>query len=84
MTVKEIMTQWLKDNGYDGLFAPGECACAANDLMPCCESCEWCEPGYVQGPDPDGECDFMLGASKPKTEQTNTERERQSNEEEKA
>jgi len=35
MTVRTIVTQWLRANGYDGLYVPGECCCNLNDLMPC-------------------------------------------------
>ena len=35
MTVKEIVVKWLKDNGYDGLFECGECACKIEDIAPC-------------------------------------------------
>lgn len=48
MTVKEIMIEYLKANGYDGLFnRGGECGCQIDDLAPCCESFEYCEPGYL-------------------------------------
>jgi len=47
MTVKEIVTKYLKENGYDGLcHAECECACELGELMPCDEPCEECEPGY--------------------------------------
>lgn len=47
MTVKEIMREWLKSNGYDGLCSPGYCGCDLDDLMACCsESVTMCEPAY--------------------------------------
>ena len=47
MTVKQIVTQWLKENDYDGLVnLDQECGCRAIDmcLMEC--GCENCEPAY--------------------------------------
>jgi len=52
MTVRDIIMQYLQDNGYDGLFYPGECACVIDDLMPCEGDCGECEPGVlVEGDD---------------------------------
>ena len=34
MTCKDIIVQYLKDNGYDGLAGDG-CGCALKDLGPC-------------------------------------------------
>ena len=46
MTVKEIVLQYLKDNGYDGLYYD-ECGCSLDNLMPCgCEKDE-CKPGHL-------------------------------------
>lgn len=47
MTVKEIITDWLKKNGYDGLCTE-ECGCQLGDLGPCClsENILSCVPGY--------------------------------------
>ncbi len=46
MNVKEITEQYLKANGYDGLYNEnGECGCERGDLMPCdCSGIEDCEP----------------------------------------
>lgn len=61
MTVCEIVTQWLKDNGYDGLYAPGECCCSLDDLMPCGGSL-WdpgdCRAGHVVPCPGSEECEF--------------------------
>ncbi len=47
MTIAEIVKDYLKREGYDGLYQSGECACLADDLMPCCEdSIADCEAGY--------------------------------------
>jgi len=52
MTVRDIIQGWLRDNGFDGLFNPGECACLIADLMPCEDYIARCEPGYK------GRCDL--------------------------
>ena len=47
MTLKELVEKWLRENGYDGLFNPDDCACDLNDLFPCdCPQAD-CEPGYL-------------------------------------
>lgn len=47
MTVKEIMRDWLKAHGYDGLCNPGYCGCDLDDLMFWCSgSVATCEPAY--------------------------------------
>lgn len=38
-TVNEIITAWLKENGFDGL-AGSCCGCTLDDIMPC----ELCHP----------------------------------------
>lgn len=48
--VKEIVIEYLQDNGFDGLYAPGECGCELADLIPCLEPCEDCIPGYKREP----------------------------------
>lgn len=69
MTVKEIVAEWLKSHGYDGLFAEGgECACELADLMPCdAEGCETCIAGYKckPGPDDDPDSKFVISAQRP-------------------
>ncbi len=41
--VKEIVTKWLKENHYDGLYNGYECGCMVSDLMPCNDYCKQCE-----------------------------------------
>ena len=48
MDVREIVSDWLGANGYDGLFQPGECACKKDDLYPCGEVLHDCQPGYLK------------------------------------
>lgn len=64
MTVREIIEQYLKENGYDGLYCPiyGECACVVGDLMPCDNDCSECEPGYRHPGDSDS--DFYIKEEK--------------------
>jgi len=60
MNVKEIVQKYLKENGFDGLFNSGECACKIDDLAPCdCLNINDCESGYL-GP-PDEEYEWTIG-----------------------
>lgn len=47
-SVKEIVADYLKANGYDGIFnETAHCACDLDDLMPCWHNnADECEPGY--------------------------------------
>lgn len=63
MTVKEIVKKYLEENGFDGLYDPGECACKIDDLFSC--GCpEYCEPGYLVKADLSSGYDFMIGPKK--------------------
>ena len=62
--VHEIVEEWLKANGYDGLYRPNECACKVGDLMPCDEPCSDCEAGFQSEADPSSGYDFMIGPEK--------------------
>lgn len=66
MTVKEVLIEYLKKHGYDGLYCD-ECACLFDDLAPCCPE-NWitkCEPGYKQPCPPEcSEHPFHVGAKK--------------------
>lgn len=51
--IKQIITDYLTNRGYDGLYLDGECACEMGDLMPCVggplpygTTPENCKPGY--------------------------------------
>ncbi|HUX01550.1 MAG TPA: hypothetical protein VMY35_11280 [Phycisphaerae bacterium] len=47
-TVREIVEEWLKRDGYDGLYSRDACcSCFAGDLMPCLDPCGACRPGYA-------------------------------------
>jgi hypothetical protein len=65
MTVRELVADWLKTHGYDGLWdEANECACLLDDLMPC-DSVGACQAGYRQhhtgsGDDIGQECQCIL------------------------
>ena len=43
--VKDILKKWLSEKGFDGLCNPeAECGCGLEDLIPCGEACDDCEP----------------------------------------
>ena len=47
--VLDMVKDYLKRNGYDGLYnARGDCACKLEDLAPCSELTEHCTAGYLQ------------------------------------
>jgi len=59
--VKEIVTDYLKANGYDGLYnADVECGCDLNDLMPCGGYTGCCKPGYKVDCEGCGEYDWCI------------------------
>ena len=67
MTVIDIVTEWLRDHEYDGLYSDGDCACKLDDLIPCVhEGALNCSPGYC-GPCPEdcGCGSFHIFAEKP-------------------
>lgn len=64
MNVLQIVNEYLKTNGYDGLLnTDGECACEVDSLAPCDGSCDACEPGYKHRVVPDG-YDFWMHTEK--------------------
>jgi len=47
MDVKEIIKQYLINNGYDGLAnTEGECGCTLEDYHACGEYMHECQPAY--------------------------------------
>ena len=46
-TVLDIVRDWLKNHGYDGLWSEDDCGCEVDDLAPCGgqDMCR-CHPGY--------------------------------------
>lgn len=61
MNIVEITKDWLKKNGYDGLYQLGECSCSLNDLFPCGELYVDCKAGYINEVDPEIGYDFFIG-----------------------
>ena len=60
--VRQIVSDYLRENGFDGLYNAGECACKTDDLGPCDCSLLNCEPGYLQPCPPEcGEHDWHIG-----------------------
>ena len=47
MDLQEITEKYLKENGFDGLYNDGECACKVGDLMPCGNPSPLCSAGYL-------------------------------------
>jgi len=62
-SVMYIVKQYLKDNGFDGLYnGDDECACVLDDLEPCGNMSSGCHAGY-QFPCIGGEYDFSVGSA---------------------
>ena len=63
-TVREIIKEWLENNGYDGLYYDGECGCMLDDLAPCCgDEIMDCQAGYktkCTNNGCDGACDWHI------------------------
>ena len=55
ITVIEIISDYLRNNGYDGLYnAHDNCGCGKDDLSPCYDNPFQCKPAYktigIDGP----------------------------------
>jgi len=65
-TVREILVDWLKANGYEGLSNPRQaCGCEVDDLELCAAVGEECEAGHKVPCDPetceaDGDCPWHM------------------------
>jgi hypothetical protein len=59
-SIHDIVEKSLRDNGHDGLYCAGECACRVGDLMPCDTFNSDCKPGYLL-PCDCGEHDWHIG-----------------------
>ena len=46
MAVREIIINFLKENGYDGLYFDN-CGCGFDDFIPCHSACDQCSPAYA-------------------------------------
>ena len=62
MNCLEILTEYLKKNGFDGLYHPDGCGCLIGGLFPCeCDPGD-CLPGYKQMHDEDAAIrDWIVG-----------------------
>jgi hypothetical protein len=68
MTVKEILTEYLKSNGFDGLCG-FDCGCPLDDLIPCSDASDLCVPGYKTPCDCGGGCEYHISETKEKQEE---------------
>lgn len=69
MNPKEIVRKYLEENGFDGLFRDGKCACTKDDLWwGCCDSpMKDCEPGYKSPCDCSEDHAFHIGPERTTT-----------------
>lgn len=66
MNIKEIVAEYPKSKGFDGLWSPNaECGCKVDDLAPCGGPMEDCEAGYLM-PCNCGEHDWHIGRKESK------------------
>ncbi len=57
--ITEILEDWLKKNGFDGLINDDEkCTCLLDDLCPCREPKIDCYAGTIEDCDDPKNCDF--------------------------
>lgn len=67
MTVKQIVHEWVKEHGYDGLYSDIGCGCKLDDFIPCDMCSMNCMPGHIipcPGPEKcwaGGDCTFHIG-----------------------
>jgi len=72
MNLREIVAEWLKEHGHDGLYYDN-CGCKIDDLMPCDEPNIDCKAGkIVPCPGPEiceagGDCDWHIGVKNDRT-----------------
>jgi hypothetical protein len=66
MNIKEIVENHLKEGGFEGLYNSDiQCACELEDLAPCAQMQDDCEPGYKCECDCGENCDYHISAEKP-------------------
>ena len=67
MNTQDIIEDYLKKNGFDGLYRAGECACKVGDLFPCGGECvQDCEAGYLMPCDCEDQHRFHIGPKRRK------------------
>jgi len=72
MQVTEIVKDWLKSHGYDGLYTD-ECGCRIEDLAPCGgEGMYECRAGVYKPCDPATGYDYWIGPKEPTPESSGT------------
>lgn len=63
--VYKIVKEYLKNNGFDGLYFENECGCELPNIAPCGELGFACEPGHKiptpKNHDLYGEADWVIG-----------------------
>ena len=60
MNVAQIVAEYLKKNGFDGLVAHDiDCGCGLSDLHPCGEDFRNCQPAYEKDSD-DPDYDLIM------------------------
>ena len=71
-TVRDIVTEWLRTNGYDGLVEKdGECGCRLEDLFPCGDVyAQWCVAGHEVKCTCGAGCGWHIKPGKRETPQT--------------
>ena len=60
MDVKQILSKWLTENGFQGLYnADVRCGCDVDDLNPCGDCAMECKPAYKTkcNPNCESKCD---------------------------
>lgn len=62
MDIRGIITKYMQENGFDGLFnRDGECGCNfENGLWPCGQFDDGCECGYTRMPYPEDDPDYSF------------------------
>jgi hypothetical protein len=65
MNVKEIVKNWLTENGFDGLQHGGDCGCCIEDLMECGADIYCCTPGYYRNGEEGEPYDYYIVPDKP-------------------
>ena len=74
MNVEDIVVEWLRQNGYDGIYSD-ECGCAIEDFAPCGEMCLDGAPGHKVPCDCENGCDYHIVPKKRGLPKPDTERE---------
>jgi hypothetical protein len=66
MTVREIVAEYIKEHGFDGLYCADECACGLDNLIPCDGGgLSSCCTGYRVRCDCGEGCDCHIVAERP-------------------